>query len=508
LLERYVAAAALDAPEFHQGSGAMGIESGELSFLAAGVTVSISAFMRTSLLHSHQKTEHNVWIRCRPWTVVRQFPIHMPLKGFSMLKKRIQYLFLLIALACLGSTIEATDWPQWRGPARNAQSDEVLASTDWEKNPPKHLWTVSGFGEGYASVSIVNGMLYTVGNTDGGQAVIAAKADDGSILWKKVLTASNPEHSYEGSRCTPSVDGDRLYVVTSDGSIACLKAANGDVIWQRAFSEWNGQLMSKWGFSESPLVDGDRVLCTPGGPDALVVCLDKMTGKEIWACKASFQGDAGKDGAGYSSIVVSDALGIPQYVQLTGRGLIGIRARDGKQLWSYNRVANGVANIPTPIVDGNFVFGSTSYKTGACLLELKKSGDAIEVVEKYFLEGNVFNNHHGGMILLNGHIYAGHQQNEGFPTCIDMKSGEIVWGGKLRGPGKGSAAVLFIDGHLIFRYENGTVALIEATPAGYHLKGSFEPDFQQGKSWSHPVVVNGKLYLREQDKLMCYQVGK
>lgn len=425
-----------------------------------------------------------------------------------MLILRFKQLLLLMSLLSLGTILRAADWPQWRGPLRNAQSDESLASTDWKTNPPKHLWTTSGFGEGYASVSVVNGTLYTVGNTDGGQSVIAAKADDGSILWKKVLTASNPEHKHEGSRCTPSVDGDRLYVVTSDGSIACLKSANGDLVWQRKFSDWNGKMMSVWGFAESPLVDGDRVLCTPGGPDALVVCLDKMTGKEIWACKSKFEGGNGKDGAGYSSIVVSNALGIRQYVQLTGRGLIGIRAQDGKQLWSYTRVANGVANIPTPIIDGNFVFASTSYKTGACLLELKKKDDAIEVEENYFLEGNVFNNHHGGMVLLDGYIYAGHQQNEGFPTCINMQTGEIVWGGQLRGPGSGSAAVLYIDGHLIFRYQNGVVALIEATPAGYNLKGTFEPDFQQGNSWAHPVVANGRLYLREQDKLMCYQVGK
>ena len=420
----------------------------------------------------------------------------------------LRWMALLLGVVCFSNLLQAADWPQWRGPGRNAQSEEHLASTDWEKTPPQHLWTASGFGEGYASVAIVKGTLYTLGNTEGGQAVIAAKADDGGVLWKKVITDADPKHDHKGSRCTPSVDGDRLYVVTSNGSLACLKINNGDVLWQRRFSDWSGKMMSGWGYSESPLVDGERVLCTPGGPDALVVCLDKMTGKEIWACKAAFEGNAGKDGAGYSSIVVSDALGIQQYVQLTGKGLIGIRAHDGKQLWMYNRVANGVANIPTPIVDGNRIFASTSYKTGTCLVELKKDCEKIVPEEKYFLDFKVFNNHHGGMILFNGHIYAGHQQNEGFPTCVNMASGDVVWGGDLRGPGKGSAAVLYIDGHLIFRYQDGTVALIEATPTAYHLKGSFTPDFQAGNSWAHPVVVQGRLYLREQDKLMCYQVGE
>ncbi len=419
----------------------------------------------------------------------------------------MRWFCVTVGTVCFCSHLLAADWPQWRGPHRDAKSDEQLASTDWEQNPPKHLWTTSGFGQGFASVAIVKGTLYTLGNTDAGQAVIAANADDGSILWKKVVTAANPEHKYEGSRCTPSVDGDRVYVVTSNGSIACLKTDNGEVVWQRPFSDWDGVMMSGWGYSESPLVDGDQVLCTPGGASAMVVCLDKMTGNEIWACKPEFSGDAGKDGAGYSSIVISNAVGIKQYVQLCGKGLIGIRASDGSQLWTYNRVANPTANIPTPIVDGNLVFASTSYKTGACLLELKSDGDGVAAEEKYFLDSTVFNNHHGGMILLDGHIYAGHQQNEGFPTCLNMATGDIVWGGKMRGPGKKSAAILSIDGHLIFRYQDGTVALIEATPAAYNLKGSFTPDYQEGNTWAHPVVVNGKLYLREQDKLMCYQVG-
>ena len=415
---------------------------------------------------------------------------------------------LALTLLVIGGSVSASDWPQWRGPQRNGQSDEKLASHDWSAQPPQLLWTVEGFGAGYSSVAVAEGVLYTLGNTDEGQVVLAASADTGEIRWKKAVTDSKPAHSYEGSRCTPTVVGDLLYVITSDGSIACLKTENGELVWQRKFSDWQGKMMSGWGFSESPLVDGERVLCTPGGNDALVVCLNRLTGADIWACKGTFEGDAGKDGAGYSSIVTSEALGIPQYVQLTGRGLIGINAADGRQLWSYNRVANGVANIPTPLIDGNFVFASTSYKTGAALVELKKNGDQIVAEEKYFLEGNVFNNHHGGMILKDGYVYAGHQQNEGFPTCVKMSTGDIVWGGKLRGPGSGSAAILHIDGHLIFRYQNGVVALIEATPDEYRLKGSFKPDYQEGASWAHPVVVNGRLYLREQNKLMCYQVGK
>ncbi len=351
-----------------------------------------------------------------------------------------------------------------------------------------------------------DGIIYTLGDVENGQAVIAASVDDGKILWKTLVTDSRPQHSYEGSRCTPTIDGNFLYVVSSNGAIVCLKTS-GEVVWKREFSEWGGKMMSGWGFSESPLVDGDRVLCTPGGDDAAVVCLDKKTGKDIWVCKASFEGGSGQPGAGYSSIVISNAGNTKQYVQLVGQGLLGINAKTGKQLWSYSRVANGVANIPTPIIDGDLVFASTAYNTGTALVELKKSRNGFAADEKYFLEANVFNNHHGGMVLHNGHVYAGHQQNEGFPTCIELTSGKIVWGGKLRGAGKGSAAIVFVDGHLIFRYQNGTVALIEATPAEYRLKGSFMPEFQERESWAHPVVANGRLYLREQDKLMCYDLS-
>lgn len=411
---------------------------------------------------------------------------------------------LLSAVSC--GSLYSADWPQWRGPNRDGKSDEKLGSTDWKASPPKLLWMTEGFGAGYASVSVGDGIIYTLGDVENGQAVIAASVEDGKILWKTLVTDSRPQHSYEGSRCTPTIDGNFLYVVSSNGAIVCLKTS-GEVVWKREFSEWGGKMMSGWGFSESPLVDGDRVLCTPGGDDAAVVCLDKKTGKDIWVCKASFEGGSGQPGAGYSSIVISNAGNTKQYVQLVGQGLLGINAKTGKQLWSYSRVANGVANIPTPIVDGNLVFASTAYNTGTALVELKKSRNGFAADEKYFLEANVFNNHHGGMVLHNGHVYAGHQQNEGFPTCIELTSGKIVWGGKLRGAGKGSAAIVFVDGHLIFRYQNGTVALIEATPAEYRLKGSFMPEFQERESWAHPVVANGRLYLREQDKLMCYDLS-
>ncbi len=217
-------------------------------------------------------------------------------------------------------------------------------------------------------------------------------------------------------------------------------------------------------------------------------------------------GNKGRDGAGYGSVVMTNAAGVKQYVQMTGRGVIGVRASDGKFLWGYNKVANGTANIPSPVVAGEHIFCSTGYGTGAALLRLRKKGLAeVEAEEVYFLKPKDLQNHHGGMVLHNGYIYCGHGHNDGRPICIDIETGEAAWGPE-KGPGNGSAGVVYADGHLVFRYQSGHVGLIEATETGYKLKGSFMPEHKEKESWAHPVISGGRLYLREQDKLMCYQL--
>lgn len=400
-------------------------------------------------------------------------------------------------------------WPQWRGPNRDDISPDRGLLKDWNQKAPQLVWMAEGTGRGYAGVSLADGKIYTTGDFSDGQGVVALSME-GKVLWTKKMTDTPPKHGKDGSRCTPSIDGERLYAIASSGKIVCLKTATGDEVWSRDFKDFGGQMMSSWGFSESPLVDGDRVLCTPGGKQAMMVALDKLTGKDVWKCAVSATeiGSKGKDGAGYSGIVISSGAGVKQYVQLIGRGVIGVRASDGKYLWGYNGVANGTANIPTPIVSGDFVFCSTGYRTGSALLKLTKDGDGVKAKEEYFLDGNKLQNHHGGMVLKDGYIYCGHQHNQGFPICVEMATGKTVWGGEGRGPGSGSAAVTYADGNLIFRYQSGEVALIEASPSGYKLKGSFKPEYISSKDpcWAHPVVIGGRLYLRDQDKLMCYDV--
>jgi outer membrane protein assembly factor BamB len=261
-----------------------------------------------------------------------------------------------------------------------------------------------------------------------------------------------------------------------------------------------------WGISESPLVDGDKVIVTPGSREALMAAFDAATGKEIWRTRVDADlGPNGDDGTAYSSIVISTAAGVRQYVTLVGRGAVGVDAASGRLLWHYNRIANGTANISTPVIAGNEVFVSTGYQTGAALLGLAKGPGGIGATERYFMSHTTFQNHHGNMVFDRGVVYAGHGHNQGFPIAIDLKSGRVLWG-PTRNAGVGSAAVIWADGRLYFRYQNGLMVLAEATTSGYHERGSFLIPGVRRESWSHPVIANGRLLLREQDHIYAYEL--
>jgi outer membrane protein assembly factor BamB len=404
--------------------------------------------------------------------------------------------------------LPAADWPSWRGPKRDALSPDTGLLKSWKAGGPPLAFKATGLGGGFSSVAVAGGRIYTLGDKDGVQTLVALDARDGRIVWTARVGAPWVDQ-FAGPRGTPTVDGGSVYAVGTEGDLVCVDAATGKERWRKNLvKDFGGQVMSIWKFSESPLVDGDRVIVTPGVNSALMVALDKRTGKEIWRTRGVPDlGPKGKDGAGYSSVVISNAAGTKQYVQLTGRGLVGVRADDGRLLWSYNAVANDVANISTPVIKGDYVFASTGYQTGSVLLKLEREGaDGIAAKEVYFLDSKVFQNHHGGFVLVGDHIYGGHGHNKGFPICVEMATGKVVWGGDTRNAGTGSAAVVYADGNLYFRYQNGLMVLIEATPAGYSEKGSFSiPDVSK-PSWPHPVVVGGRLYLREQDNLYVYDV--
>jgi outer membrane protein assembly factor BamB len=399
------------------------------------------------------------------------------------------------------------NWPQFRGPNRDAKCAETGLLNEWPEEGPPLLWMLDGLGKGYSTVSIAGGKLFTMGDLpddegEGAQFVLAFDLESRDPLW--VAHVGLPHH--DGPRCTPTVDGDRLYALGTDGDLVCVSVSDGEIVWKKNLvMEFEGQMMSGWKFSESPLVDGDRLVCTPGGKEHMMVALDKATGDLIWSCAMPEIGDNGKDGAGYASIIKTEIAGVTQYLQMVGRGLIGVEAESGKFLWGYNRIANKVANIPMPVVRGDYVFCTTSYKSGSALLHIARDGDDWKAEEVYILGPRDFENHHGGVILLGDCVYGGNGQNKGQPTCLKISSGEILWKPR-RAPSYGSAAVLYADGHFIFRYDRGPVALIEATPDEYRLKSVFTPVQGSGPAWAHPVIHEGKLYLRHEALLACYDL--
>jgi outer membrane protein assembly factor BamB len=414
--------------------------------------------------------------------------------------------------ACLLISMAATteppagDWPQWRGPNRDGVSSETGLLQKWPEKGPPLLWIAKDLGIGLSGVSVQNGRIFTMGERDDRQYVVALDEADGKPLWSKAIGDGANGGGYDGPRCTPAADGAHVYGLTIAGDLACLDSATGNITWKKNYKrDFGGKMMSMWGYAESPLVDGDRLICTPGGKKNTIVALDKLTGKKIWGCAVPDFGHKGKDGAAYSSIVISNGAGVKQYVQLIGHGLIGVRADDGKFLWGYDKVANGTANIPTPIVRGDFVFDSTGYQSGAALLKLSPSGDGVGADEVYFLDHTKLQNHHGGMVLVGDYLYGGHGHNAGAPICINFKTGEVEWK-EDHGPGSGSAAVAFADGKLYFRYQSGEMALLDCTPKGYKLLGSFKIPGVSIPSWTHPVITGGRLYLRDQNRLLCYSL--
>ncbi len=415
---------------------------------------------------------------------------------------RLTMIVLVVAAAC--SPASADDWPSWRGNNRNAVSKETGLIDSWPVDGPPVEWRASGIGKGYSSVVVSNGLVFTMGRLDSDVYCFAIELQTGDQRWStKIGTTSR------NVMATPTVNGEFVYAVDPDGDLVCLRVSNGEIVWQRSYAdEFGGRLMSGRGYGESPLVDGDRLICTPGGEDAMLVALDRRTGEVIWKSTMPDIGKKGRDGAAFSSIVISNAAGVRQYVQLVGRGLVGVEAEKGRFLWGYNDIANQTANIPTPLGRGDFVFSANGYHAGGVLLKIERdeSETGVRAHEVYRLKGNRFQNHHGGFVLIDDHIFGGHGSNNGLPTCIEFETGKIAW--KQRGAGTGSASVVAADGNLYFHYQDGAVALIEATSEEYRLKGTFSLPNAGGDSWSHPVIADGKLFLREQDDLSVYNLRR
>ena len=423
-----------------------------------------------------------------------------------------------LAIVLPGGAAVAADWPQWQGPDRNAVSKETGLLKEWPKDGPPLAWKVKGLGGGDSAPSVADGKLFGMGARGGDEIVWCLAEADGKELWSAKVGPAVQQRmpqSKEGPGCTPTVDGERVYAIGMGGDLVCLQVADGKELWRVSFTKDFGGSVPMWSYRESPLVEGDKVVCTPGGADATIVALDKATGKTIWKSKlpgaaAAWNpgrpgrpGGFGSSGAAYASVIAFDFGGQRQYVQLTAKALVGVAAADGKVLWTYDKPANrsGI-NCSTPLHHDGTVFAASAYGAGGGLVKLVKDGDGVKAEEVYFTRS--MENHHGGMILRDGCLYGAHGGNGGGNiVCLDFKTGKVLW--DERSVMKGSVA--FADGRLYYRTETGTLLLIEPNAKEYVERGKFsQPDRSRSPAWAHPVVANGKLYIRDQDVLLCYDV--
>jgi outer membrane protein assembly factor BamB len=412
-------------------------------------------------------------------------------------------------------TATAADWPQWRGPDRPAVSKETGVLKEWPKDGPPKAWTATAPGGGHGSPIVADGKIYLVCKQGNDEVAACLKESDGSPVWQKAFNTLGTERIDRnvGPRSTPTFHNDPkagkvVYVLGVTGTLACLKADTGEAVWKKNFKQdFGGRMMSGWGYSESVLVDGDKLICTPGADAAAVVALKPATGEVIWKSEIK-----GCGGAGYCSPIKATFEGVPMYITLLGKsgGVVAVHADTGKLLWQYTKVANGTANIPTVIYRDGLVWCSTGYRDGgSALLQLTAEGkDKVTAKElKYYPSADV-QNHHGGMVLVGDHVYFGHAHNNGFPACVEFKTADIEWKeSKGAAGGAGSASVVYADGMLYYRYQNHFMVLVEPSPEGLKVVSSFKlPDWSRVESWAHPVIANGMLYIRDQDKLHCFNI--
>ena len=387
----------------------------------------------------------------------------------------------------------AADWPQWQGPDRTRISKETGLLKEWPAGGPKVIWTASGLGSGYGSMAVAGDRVFLQGARGQTSVVIALNRADGKEVWSKALGPVETKMRSDrgaGPRGTPTVDGDRLYVLTENGDLACLKT-DGTAVWQINILKDFGGPQLQWLISESPLVDGPHLVVTPGGPGAGMVKLDKMTGKTVWTSKEL------SDAAAYSSITVADVQGVRTYMTFTASAGVGVRASDGKLMFQYPQAANRTANVATPVYSDNKVFFASAYGTGGGLLNLTVQNGEVAATEAYFTRE--MKNHHGGMVLVDGYLYG---YNDLILTCLEFTTGKLMW--RDRSVGKGS--VTYADGRLYLQSETNMVGLAEATPTAYVEKGRFEIPDKGMPSWAHPVVSDGRLYVRNQDTVLVYDI--
>jgi len=418
---------------------------------------------------------------------------------------RLPTMIVTIGVLTAGSC-PAADWPTFRGPGRTGVAADTGLLEAWPADGPPLVWETTGAGRGYASPAIAGERIFTLGDNlstapDADEYLSCFDRRTGRQLWKTKTGQpwTSGQESWQSSRSTPTVDGPMVYVLTPYGQLVACLVSNGREIFRVDLKgQFGGTKGDSWGYSESVTIDGNRLVCVPGGPQATMVALDKKTGRLIWACSVP-----GDPGAGHASIVIAEVGGRRVYVTTTAGGAIGVDAKTGKLLWTYP-IDRTTAVIPTPIIRDDLVFIAAGYKRGGALLRQVPGPRGTVTIEEVYPLNPDLANKHGGIVLVGDHLY-GDSDDKGIPFCAELMTGELAW--KSRGSGRNSACLAAADGHLYVKFADGTLALVKADPAGYEEVSSFQvPGSGDRPSWAHPVILDGLLYLREGDAILCYDI--
>jgi outer membrane protein assembly factor BamB len=399
----------------------------------------------------------------------------------------------VIAL-CLGTFAAwGADSPQFRGPNRDGIFPEKGLLKSWPEGGPTQAWKTDGIGQGYSSVSVVGDTIYATGMLEDNQGYLFALDTQGAIKWKAPYGPETLDKMATGARSTPTVDGDRVYVESGLGALICMAAADGKVLWQvDAAKQFGGQAIT-WAYAESPLVDGDLVVCTPGGPDASVVALNKMDGKTVWTTKGFSEAHA------YCSPNVFDFGGHRVIVTMTAKSVVGIDEKTGAVLWTHKHETEYDIHAVTPVLQGNMLYYTGGYGSGGGMLEV--SADGSSVTPKW-TDKNLDCQHHG-VVLVDGYIY-GTGQNNSKLMCLELATGKLMWSSEE----VSQAVVVYADG-MLYTYEGpkkGVVSLVTASPKSYERTGSFVVEKGKDKHWAHPTIANGRLYIRYGGALHAYDI--
>jgi outer membrane protein assembly factor BamB len=396
-------------------------------------------------------------------------------------------------------------WPQWRGPKRDNVSTETGLLTEWPEAGPPLVWQVKGLGEGIHPVSVADGRIYTLGSQEREECVVALDEQTGNLLWTTKVATDLPLQSRLMrwlSQRSPTVDADRLYTVTAVGDLICLQATDGKELWRKNFPEEFGGRPGVFGFCDRPLIDGDNLICKTGSADAAVVALNKKTGNVVW--KTAYPEN--KRGT-YGALVVSEGGGVRQFVGFREKELAGIAAADGRVLWRYGKNSARITNTSTPIAVGDLIVSANGYGGGLAILKLSGENGKIVLDEQHFSRpGFSFDPFTDSTAVVDGYLYA--TGGSGLPTCIEVASGKVMWQARPNA-GRGKIAFIYADGHLYCRFQDGTMTLVPATPEKYVEKGHFTiPDHVESSGATFPVIAGGRLYLRDNNNLFCYDIRR